>query len=71
MEPLAIDEIIEEIHAVRLEHAAQFDFDIERILADLKKSEQERTEQGWPLVHAQQASLSPGKALQRTRFARH
>ena len=50
MEHLATDEIIEEIHAVRREHAARFDFDIERIIADLKKSEREHTEQGWPNV---------------------
>jgi hypothetical protein len=34
MEPLATDEIIEEIHAARREHAASFGFDIERIMAD-------------------------------------
>ena len=50
MEPLVTDEIVEEIHAIRREHAASFDFDIERILADLKKSERIHTEQGWPLV---------------------
>ena len=49
MEPLATDEIIEEIHAVRREHAASFDFDIERILADLKKSERLHTEAGMAL----------------------
>ena len=36
MESLATDEIIEEIQAVRREHAASFDFDIERILAEKK-----------------------------------
>ena len=68
MELLTTDEIIEEIHAARLEHAASFDFDIERIIADLKKSEQTRTEQGWPLVHTQEAPLSPKTAFQRIRF---
>ena len=68
MEPLATDEIIEEIHAVRRKHAASFDFDIERILADLKKSERLHTEQGWPLVQAQE-TLPPNAAFQRMRFA--
>ncbi|MDD5321636.1 MAG: hypothetical protein PHD43_13690 [Methylococcales bacterium] len=68
MEPLATDEIIEEIHAVRREHAASFDFDIERIITDLKKSEQIHTEQGWPLVQAQE-TLPPNTGFHRIRFA--
>lgn len=67
MEPLATDEIIEEIHAVRREHAANFDFDIERIITDLKKSERIHTEQGWLLVQAQETPL-PNAAFQRIRF---
>ena len=68
MEPLATDEIIEEIHAVRREHAASFNFDIERIIADLKKSERIHTEQGWPLVQAQETPQvdTPSKQI---RFA--
>lgn len=50
METLPTDEIIEEIHAHRLAHAAGFDFDMRRILADLKQSEQARSEAGWPLL---------------------
>ena len=68
MELLATDEIIEEIHAVRLEHAASFGFDIERIITDLKESERIHTEQGWPLVQAQE-TLPPNTAFQRIRFA--
>ena len=70
MEQFATDEIIEEIHAIRLEHAACFDFDIERIIADLKKSELTHTEQGWLLVHANDRRVSPNTSFQRTRFAR-
>ncbi|MDD5035234.1 MAG: hypothetical protein PHE55_10780 [Methylococcaceae bacterium] len=70
MEPLATDEIIEEIHAIRLEHAARFDFDMERILADLKQSEQARTEEGWPLMQVQQTPNSSETRFSRTRFAR-
>ena len=68
MEPLATDEIIEEIHAVRREHAASFNFDIERIIADLKKSERVHTEQGWLLVQALETPLAdtPSKQI---RFA--
>jgi hypothetical protein len=68
MEPLATDEIIEEIHAIRREHAASFDFDIERIITDLKKSERIHTEQGWPLAQEQETP-PPNTAFQRIRFA--
>jgi len=68
MEPLLTDEIIEEIHTIRREHATSFDFDIERIIADLKKSERIHTEQGWPLVEAPKAA-SPNTTFQRIRFA--
>lgn len=67
MEPLVTDEIVEEIHTIRREHAASFDFDIERILADLKKSERMHTEQGWPLVKTRE-TLPPNTAFQRIRF---
>ena len=68
MELLITDEIIDEIHAVRQEHAACFDFDIERIIADLRRSERMNTAQGWPLVQAREGS-SPNMAVQRIRFA--
>ncbi len=68
MERLITDEIIDEIHAVRREHATRFDFDIERIIADLRKSERMNTAQGWPLVQAREGS-SPNMAVQRIRFA--
>lgn len=67
MEPLITDEIVEEIHAIRREHAASFDFDIERIIADLKKSERIHTEQGWPLVKTRETPPS-NTAFQRIRF---
>jgi hypothetical protein len=57
MESLMADEIIEEIHAVRREHAASFDFDIQRILNDLKASEKIHTEQGWPLAPAREVPM--------------
>ncbi|MFA7239596.1 MAG: hypothetical protein WC091_05735 [Sulfuricellaceae bacterium] len=57
METLIADEIIEEIHAIRREHAASFDFDIARIINDLKKSEQIRTNQGWPLASTREIPM--------------
>jgi hypothetical protein len=35
-----IDPIVEEVRKVREEHAAKFDYDLERILKDLKEQEQ-------------------------------
>ena len=70
MEPLMTDEIIDEIHAVRREHAASFDFDIKLIIADLRRSERIHTEQGWPLVQVREGQ-APDMASQRIRFAQH
>lgn len=67
MEPLVTDEIVEEIHNIRREHAASFNFDIERIITDLKNSERIHTEQGWPLVQALETQ-STKTAFQRIRF---
>jgi hypothetical protein len=67
MEALLTDEIIDEIHAVRREHATRFDFDMQRIIADLRNSERKNTAQGWPLVQARESS-SPDTAVQRIRF---
>jgi len=39
------DHIVEEVRRVREEHAAQFNFDLDAIVADLKRSEAERD---WP-----------------------
>ena len=35
------DEIVEEVRNVRQEHAARFDYDLDAIVADFKKREQE------------------------------
>jgi coproporphyrinogen III oxidase-like Fe-S oxidoreductase len=68
MQALMTDEIIEEIHGIRHKHASCFDFNVQRIIADLKKSEQLHTEQGWRLLQAQQKSVSK-PMFQRIRFS--
>ena len=45
------DHIVEEIRRIREEHAAQFNYDVKAIIADLKRSEAERD---WP-----RASFAP------------
>lgn len=63
------DEIVDEIHAVRLQHAASFDNDMDSILDDLVASQQSRVAQGWPLVKSPDApSNHPDSPLQRARF---
>lgn len=66
------DEIVEEIHATRREHAARFDNDIERILDDLCASQEKRVAEGWPLSKTVKSDSVPrDSALQRSRFAHH
>jgi hypothetical protein len=60
METFMADEIIEEIHAVRRQHAAAFDFDIQRIINDLKESERKHTDEGWPLINSPEAPPPDG-----------
>jgi hypothetical protein len=45
------DPIVEDVRQIRDEHAARFNYDVELIVADLKKSEAERD---WP-----RASFAP------------
>ena len=64
------DEIVDEIHAVRLQHAASFDNDMERILDDLASSQQGRVAQGWQLIKSSKLPTAQAESpLQRTRFA--
>lgn len=65
MEPLVTDEIIEEIHAIRREHAAGLDFDVRRIITDLRQSERIHTEQGWPLAQMRETP-PPASSFHRT-----
>ena len=63
------DEIVDEIHAVRLQHAASFDNDMDRILDDLAASQQSRVAQGWLLIKSPDTpSNHTDSTLQRARF---
>jgi hypothetical protein len=70
MKPLNNDEIVEEIHKARQEHAARLDFDIDRIIDDLKRQEAERNPNMWPLIKAPEHPPSPiNVTLQRMRLS--
>ena len=51
------DHIVEEVRRIRDEHASQFNYDLDSIVADLKRSDAERD---WP-----RASFAP-RRIQRT-----
>ena len=63
-----IDEIVDEVRAVRDTHAAKFGYDLQAIYADLKKSEAEHIAAGHPFSPAPERPV-PDTALQWTRFA--
>ena len=51
MQDHVMDPIVEEVRRIRQEHAAQFNYDLDAIVADVRRSEAERD---WP-----RAALSP------------
>lgn len=63
------DEIVDEVRAIRLAHAAKFNYDLRAIYDDLKKSEAGHLAAGHPFVEPPTPPILPNTALQRTRFA--
>ena len=65
------DDIIEEIHSTRKEHAARFAHDMGRIVDDLQAGQAKHVAEGWQLIKAPTTPHAhPDSALQRSRFAR-
>jgi hypothetical protein len=60
------DPIIEEVRRVREEHAKKFDYDLQRIVADLKKSEDTRAAEGRLVLEPPEACLSMPQPSPRT-----
>lgn len=67
---MLIDEIVDEVRAIRDAHAAKFNYDLRAIYADLKKSEAEHIAAGHPYLPQPSTPREPDSALQRTRFTR-
>ena len=67
---MLIDEIVEEVRAIRDAHAAKFNYDLRAIYEDLKKSEAEHIAAGHPFLPRPAMPPVPDPALQRTRFTR-
>ncbi len=66
------DEIVDEIHAIRLIHAEQFDNDMDRILDNLVESQQRRVAHGWPIIDRIESTRQiVGEPKHWNRFAQH
>lgn len=70
MTTLLDDEIITEVRDIRNAHAAEFNYDLDAIAADLKKTEAQYVAQGRQLVQPPSRDHMPNSALQRTRFGK-
>ncbi len=64
------DTIVEEVRRGREEHAARFHYDLVQIFADLKRTEQERNGDDFPLVEPELGNVPSNPSLHRARFAR-
>lgn len=61
------DPIVQEVRRIREEHAARFDYDLEAIFDDLKRTEGTRDQQESPLLSPPEPrDLAPTPALHRT-----
>jgi len=66
------DEIIDEVRAIREAHAEIFNFDLDAIYADIKRSEEEHIACGAKFIDP--PPITPGiphSAYQKIRFAHH
>ncbi len=64
------DPIVQEVRRIRQEHAARFDYDLEAIFADLKRSEEARDPAQSPLISPPKARESvPNPAFHRAAVA--
>jgi hypothetical protein len=66
------DPVVQEVRRIRQEHAAQFDYDLKPIFADLKRTEEARDQQQSPLLTPQetQGDAAPDPAGAQMRLAR-
>jgi len=61
------DPIVQEVRRIRQEHAARFDYDLRAIFADLKRTEEARTQQqSLLLAPPEPGEIVPSPALHRT-----
>ena len=64
------DSIIRQLRSIREQHAASFDYDLDRIYADLKERQTQHATEGWVVVSPPSVPLPDVELIvQRTRFA--
>jgi len=64
------DPIVQEVRRIRQEHAARFNYDLQAIFADLKRTEEARDQKQSPLLTPPEpGEFAPSPALQRTATA--
>ena len=63
------DTVVEEVRRIWEEHVARFNFDLPQIFADLKRIEQGRNREDFPLVEPLDLSeVPPNPSLKQARF---
>lgn len=66
------DEIIDELRAMREAHAEKFNFDLDAIYEDIKRSEEEHIARGAKFIDPPPATPGiPHSAYQKIRFSHH
>jgi hypothetical protein len=66
------DEIIDEVRAIREAHAEKFNFDLDAIYEDIKRSEEEHIARGARFIDPPPTAPGiPHSAYQKIRFAHH
>ncbi|CAK0776598.1 conserved hypothetical protein [Gammaproteobacteria bacterium] len=64
------DSIIQEVRAIREQHAASLNYDLDRIFADLRARQAKHAAEGWQVVPPPSSPPPESDmALQRIRFA--
>lgn len=67
------DPVVQEVRRIREEHAARFDYDLEAIVTDLKRTEEARDRRRSPLLAPPELreEIVPNPALHRVLHALH
>jgi hypothetical protein len=63
------DPVVQEVRRIRDEYAAQFNYDLQAIFADLKRSEAARDRAQAPLVQPPEPAAAENPTVRRIRFS--
>ena len=66
-----MNSIIQEVREIREQHAANFDFDLDRIFIDIQARQKKHEAEGWRIIPVPSTPpIEPNLKLQRTRFVK-